>query len=388
MWRPKPSPPCWRRSAPDNRIVPLKTAIVLFNLGGPDHPRSVDAFRRNLFSDPAIIRAPWFIRFWLARLIAASSARQARRNYALMGGKSPLLDFTQVQAAALERALAHLGARCFIAMRYWHPFAWETVRAVREFAPERILLLPLYPQFSTTTTASSLRQWREQAARAGLVAEVTSLCCFYADAGYGDAIAALVEQSILEARAKLGDKFPLRILFSAHGLPEAIIAGGDPYQMQIEATAATVMARLAHYGAGHQVCYQSRATPQRWLTPSTLDAVAQAGADRVAVVVVPIAFVSDHVETLVELDIEVAEHARALGVPGYFRAAAPNDDARFIAALAGIAGRALARGPGLCSDSGGRRCGAAHAGCPVHAAHAGCPLPAVPGTVMVHPDAA
>ena len=342
----------------------MKTAIVLFNLGGPDAPRSVDPFRKNLFSDPAIIRAPWFIRFWLARLIAWSGAKAARHNYALMGGKSPLLELTKAQARALEKALAHLDAKCFIAMRYWHPFARETALALRALAPGRILLLPLYPQFSTTTTASSLREWREQAARAGLVAEVTTLCCFYADAAYHDAIAALVEETILQARAKLGRKAPLRVLFSAHGLPEAIIESGDPYQMQIEASAAAVMARLTHCGVEHRICYQSRATPQRWLTPSTLDAVAEAAADRVAVAVVPIAFVSDHVETLVELDIEIAEHAHRLGVPGYFRAAVPNDDARFIQALAGIAERALARGPGLCGDAGGRRCGAAYAGCP------------------------
>ena len=145
----------------------MKTAIVLFNLGGPDGPEAVKPFRVNLFSDKAIIRAPIFIRFWLSRLIAASSAKAAAENYKLMGGKSPLLDLTQQQARALE---AELGGevKTFIAMRYWHPFAKAAAQEVKAWNPDRILLLPLYPQFSTTTTGSSLTDWHEAAAAAGL----------------------------------------------------------------------------------------------------------------------------------------------------------------------------------------------------------------------------
>ena len=152
----------------------MKTAIVLFNLGGPDGPDSVKQFRINLFSDKAIIRAPIFIRFWLARLIAGRTAAAAVANYALIGGKSPLLETTQKQADALQAELGE-EAKCFIAMRYWHPFAAETVAQVKAFAPDRIVLLPLYPQFSSTTSGSSIADWHEQAAKAGVIAPTTTL---------------------------------------------------------------------------------------------------------------------------------------------------------------------------------------------------------------------
>jgi ferrochelatase len=342
----------------------MKTAIVLFNLGGPDEPEAIKPFRVNLFSDPAIIRAPIFIRFWLARLIAASSAAAAVANYGLMGGRSPLLELTQGQADALEAALQDLGAKCFIAMRYWHPFAAETVKAVKAFSPDRILLLPLYPQFSTTTTGSSLTDWHEQAARGGLAAPTTSLCCYFDDPDYAAAIAGLVDEAIAEAKAKLAPGARLRLLFSAHGLPQSIVDSGDPYQAEVEASVAAVMSRLVDTDVEHLVCYQSRATPQKWISPSTVEAIEAAGADKIAVLLVPIAFVSDHIETLVELDIENAELAHEKGVPGYFRAKVPNSDARFIAALAGLARRAVAHGDGLCSARGGRACDVRHVSCP------------------------
>ncbi|MDE8348309.1 MAG: ferrochelatase [Acidocella sp.] len=342
----------------------MKTAIVLFNLGGPDEPEAIKPFRVNLFSDPAIIRAPIFIRFWLARLIAASSSKTAVANYERMGGRSPLLDLTTQQGEALEAELSDIGAKCFIAMRYWHPFAAETVKQVKAYAPDRILLLPLYPQFSTTTTGSSLRDWHEQAAKGGLVAPTTSLCCFYDDPDYAAAIAGLVDEEITKARAALPPGVKLRLLFSAHGLPEAIIKAGDPYQAEVEASVAAVMARLVDGDVEHQVCYQSRATPQKWISPSTIEAIEQAGVDQIAVILVPVAFVSDHIETLVELDIENAELAHEKNVPGYFRARVPNSDPAFIAALAKLARRAVAQGDGLCSHKGGRSCDVSHTDCP------------------------
>jgi len=341
----------------------MKTAIVLFNLGGPDGPDSVKPFRINLFSDRAIIRAPFFIRIPLARYIAASSEAAAIENYARMGGKSPLLEFTTAQAVALEAAMGG-ETKAFIAMRYWHPLAAETARAVKEYDPDRVLLLPLYPQFSTTTTGSSLTDWHDAAARAGLAADTTTLCCYFSDDDYAAAIAALVDQGISDAKSQLPPGAPLRLLFSAHGLPESIIAKGDPYQAQVEATTTAVMSRLADQNVEHLVCYQSRATPQKWLEPSTIDAIIQAGADHIAVLLVPIAFVSDHIETLVELDIENRELAEHHHVPGYFRAPVPNDDAGFIAALASLSRRALAHGPGLCSHLGGRACPLRHLDCP------------------------
>jgi ferrochelatase len=339
----------------------MKTAIVLFNLGGPDGPEAVKKFRINLFSDRAILRVPGFVRFWLARLIAGRSQAAAEQNYALMGGKSPLLELTQRQAAALEMAVGG-GAKCFVAMRYWHPFASEAVAAVKAFAPERILLLPLYPQFSTTTTGSSLADWHEQAAKGGLIAPTTSLCCYYDDPDYVAAMARLVDEGI--AAAKVAGFEKLRLLFSAHGLPESIVKAGDPYQAEVEDSVAAIMARLADKNVEHVVCYQSRATPQKWISPSTIEEIERAGRDKMAVLVVPVAFVSDHIETLVELDIENRELAEEVGVPGYFRANVPNDAADFIGALAGLVKRAVAHGDGLCSHKGGRACDVSHKDCP------------------------
>jgi len=341
----------------------MKTAIVLFNLGGPDGPESVKPFRVNLFSDKAIIRAPIFIRFWLARLIAASSAKAAAENYARMGGKSPLLELTTQQAMALQDKLGG-EAKCFIAMRYWHPFASEAARAIKAYDPDRIVLLPLYPQFSTTTTGSSLSDWHEAAAAAGLVKPTTTICCYYDDPDYNTAIAALVDQGIADAKAHLAPGIKLRLLFSAHGLPESIITAGDPYQAEVEASVAQVMARLQDQDVEHLVCYQSRATPQKWLTPSTIEAIEEAGRDQVAVLLVPIAFVSDHIETLVELDIENRELAEENHVPGYFRAPVPNSDPAFISALASLVRRAIAHGDGMCSHIPGRACDEKHKDCP------------------------
>jgi protoporphyrin/coproporphyrin ferrochelatase len=341
-----------------------KTAIVLFNLGGPDGPDSIKPFRINLFSDKAIIRAPFFIRIPLARYIAGSSAKTAAENYAYMGSKSPLLEFTRQQAQALETALGG-DTKTFIAMRYWHPFAAQVAKEVKAYNPDRILLLPLYPQYSTTTTGSSLTDWHEAAAKAGLVKPTTTLCCYFSDPAYISGLVSLLDADIAAAKAELAPGVKLRLLFSAHGLPSSIVKAGDPYQMQVEATTAAVMSGLTDKDVQHEVCYQSRATPQEWLTPSTIDSITKAGQDKVAVLVVPIAFVSDHIETLVELDIENRELAEHHHVPGYFRARVPNDDPAFIAALAGLAKRAIAHGDGLCSQSGTRLCDGKHKDCPL-----------------------
>jgi ferrochelatase len=344
----------------------MKTAIVLFNLGGPDGPESIKPFRINLFSDPAIIRAPIFIRFWLARLIASRGQKKAEEGYALMGNKSPLLELTRQQAAALEALIP--GSKCFIAMRYWHPFAPEVAAAVKNYDPDRILLFPLYPQFSTTTTGSSLPDWFDAAARAGLMKPTTTVCCYFADPAFAAAIAGLVRRGIAEARAALPPETPLRLLFSAHGLPESIVKAGDPYQQEVEDSVAAVMQALGAPShdtfQDHQVCFQSRATPQQWLEPSTDQAIQRAAADQTAVLVIPIAFVSDHIETLVELDVDYREEAEKLHLPGYFRAPAPNDDPAFIKALAGVAQRALDAPAALCSHRPARACAPTHADCP------------------------
>ncbi len=350
-------------SAP-NGTRPPKVAIVLFNLGGPDSLAAVRPFLMNLFTDPAILRVPFFIRPFLARIIARARVKPARENYALLGGASPLLELTRRQASALTAALPEIEVQSFIAMRYWHPFSRAAARAVKAWNPDHVLLLPLYPQFSTTTTGSSLTAWREAAAQVGLVKPVTTLCCWHTDPAYLAAIAAQVRTRYDQARVEQGAGAKVRVLFSAHGLPETIVRAGDPYQAQIETTVGGVVAALGIPELDHVVCYQSRATPQQWLQPSTEAELARAGRDGAAVVVVPIAFVSDHSETLVELDVEYAAVARKDGVRGYYRVPAPNDDPAFIVALADIVRRALARGPGLCSDAGGRVCADPHGACP------------------------
>ena len=341
-----------------------RLAVVLFNLGGPDRPEAIRPFLVNLFTDPAILRVPFFVRPLLARIIALARVKPATENYALLGGKSPLLELTRAQAEALETALGEFDVRCFVAMRYWHPFSDATAREVLDFAPDEVVLLPLYPQYSTTTTGSSLTAWREAAARVGLVAPVRSLCCYHSDPGFIRATADLVRDSYVAARAGLDPAIALRVLFSAHGLPEVIITQGDPYQNQVEKTSAALARIMAIDGLDWAICYQSRATPQKWIGPSTEAEIERAAHDKVAILVVPIAFVSDHSETLVELDVEYKELAHKEGVPGYYRAPVQNSDPGFISALADLVRTTRTRPPGLCSFVGGRTCPAPHGDCP------------------------
>ncbi len=340
-----------------------KVAIVLFNLGGPDRPEAIRPFLLNLFLDPAILRVPFFVRPFLARIIARARVAPATANYALLGGRSPLLGLTREQAAALEAALPEMEARCFIAMRYWHPFSLEAARAVKSWGPDEVVLLPLYPQFSTTTTGSSLAAWRQAAVRVGLAADTSTVCCYPVDPPYAASTADLIKAHYAGAREQLDPAIPLRVLFSAHGLPEIIIQNGDPYQWQVEQTVAAVLAAWGE-AVDYRVCYQSRATPQKWIGPSTDEEVERAAEDKTAVLVVPIAFVSEHTETLVELDVEYRDLAEKLGVPGYFRVPTQNADPGFITSLAGVVRRATGAGPGLCSGHGGRLCRVEHAECP------------------------
>ena len=316
-----------------------RIAVVLFNLGGPDGQGDVKPFLFNLFNDPAIIGLPGFVRTPLARLIAGRREATAQANYALMGGGSPLLAETRAQARALEAILAERlpgdEVRAFIAMRYWSPLTEETAVEVAAFGPDEIVLLPLYPQFSTTTTESSLKRWAEVYAGSGASRTV---CCYPEGAGWIEAQARAVRAKLAEA----GDA-PVRVLFSAHGIPETLISGkGDPYQEQVETTCAAIAA-----AAGLEdwsICYQSRVGPMKWLGPSTPEAIAQAGRDGVGVAVVPVAFVSEHVETLVELDIEYAELAHRFGVAPWLRVPAVGVAAPFIALLAEATMDALSRG--------------------------------------------
>jgi ferrochelatase len=315
-----------------------RIAVVLFNLGGPDDQASVKPFLFNLFNDPAIIGLPNPFRTLLARLISSRRETSAQANYALMGGGSPLLPETRRQAVAFEAALkAHLPddeVRAFIAMRYWAPLTEHTAAEVAAFSPDEIVLLPLYPQFSTTTTESSLKAWHETYTGLGISRTV---CCYPEAPGWIEAQAAGVQAKLAEAGAS-----PVRVLFSAHGIPESLVTKkGDPYQEQIESTCAAIAARAAL--TDWTICYQSRVGPMKWLGPSTPDAIAQAGRDGVGVVVTPVAFVSEHIETLVELDIEYAELAHEEGVAPYLRSPAVSVAAPFIQTLAEATVEALSR---------------------------------------------
>ncbi len=327
-----------------------KTAVVLFNLGGPDGPPAVQPFLFNLFNDPAIIGLPQPLRWLLAKFISSSRAKSAQVNYDRMGGGSPLLPETLAQAKALETELAGRlpGARVFIAMRYWKPFTADAAREVEAYSPDEVVLLPLYPQYSTTTTASSLKAWGEAYRGPGTVRAV---CCYPTTDDFISAHA----DTIRSAWEKAGKPEPVRLLFSAHGLPQKVVDAGDPYQAQVEATARAVADKLGPEW-DWRVCYQSRVGRLKWLEPSTLEAIAQATEEGMGVVISPIAFVSEHVETLVELDHDYADAARKMGCPGYVRAPTLRTAARFIDALATAVDGALARQGGVETQAGGRWC--------------------------------
>ncbi|HZC17828.1 MAG TPA: ferrochelatase [Caulobacteraceae bacterium] len=325
-----------------------RLAVVLFNLGGPDGPDAVRPFLFNLFKDSAIIGLPAVLRYPLAALIAGLRTPSARRNYAQMGGGSPLIPETQAQAnalkVALDEKLPDAEAEIFIAMRYWRPFSAETAAAVAAFAPDEIVLLPLYPQFSTTTTASSLTAWAAAYRGPG---RARAVCCYPILEGFIEAHARRIEAA-WEAAAK---PTPVRLIFSAHGLPESVVEAGDPYASQVAATAEAVARKLPEGLADWRIAYQSRVGPMEWLGPTTVDEIKAAARDGVGVVICPIAFVSEHVETLVELDHDYRRRAEAAGVAAYVRVPALSVEAGFIDGLAGLVAAALDRAGGIASGS-------------------------------------
>ncbi|WP_291843742.1 ferrochelatase [Maricaulis sp.] len=355
----------WRESghAPDvwGQVVNngrKKLAVILFNLGGPDGPEAVRPFLRNLFRDPAIIQAPGLIREALALLISTTRAKEARANYAKMGGGSPLLPETIRQANALAEHLSPQwpdhDIRIWPAMRYWHPFTHDVADEVKAWQPDETVLLPLYPHFSTTTTGSSLKAWRDAGGP-----ETHAICCYPTEAAFLDVHAALIRKTW----EKAGRPDNVRLLFSAHGLPKKIIDAGDPYQWQVEQTVAAVRQQLPEF-PDVEICYQSRVGPLEWIGPSTETAIEKAARDGKSIMLTPIAFVSEHIETLVELDEEYAEIAHELGVKEYIRVPALGCDPVFIEALANLVGGAL-RGPGgLRSERGERICPADCSACP------------------------
>ncbi|MDE2028996.1 MAG: ferrochelatase [Alphaproteobacteria bacterium] len=321
-----------------------KIAVILFNLGGPDAPEAVEPFLFNLFNDKAIIRAPQPIRYLIAKLISTRRAPIAREIYAKIGGASPILKNTQAQADILTQALNARGDtlyKCFIAMRYWHPFADGAAHAVKAFAPDEIVLLPLYPQFSTTTTQSSFDDWRRAACRQKLDIQTREVCCYSEEPGFIHAVAAFVRPAYDEAK-KHGNP---RILFSAHGLPEKIVKAGDPYAAQCAQTVEALRHELAIENLDSVLCFQSRVGPLKWIGPATDDEIRRAGAEKRPLVLVPVAFVSDHSETLVEIDIEYRALAGKCGVPFFASTPAVGTAPAFIEGLARLVEGACLSGP-------------------------------------------
>jgi protoporphyrin/coproporphyrin ferrochelatase len=309
-----------------------RRAVVLMNLGAPDRLEAVRPFLINLFSDPAIITQPATLRWALARLIAWRRAKTAKDTYSYLGGGSPLLANTEAQARALESKLAD-GSRCFVAMRYWHPLTEETVAKVKLWQPDEIVCLPLYPQYSTTTTGSSLAAWRAAASARGLTAPARSIESYPVAPGFVSALAGLIGP-VVGAAAATHEGF--RLLLTAHGLPLKIVDAGDPYPQQIAETAEAVIAALGQPDLDWTICYQSRVGPLKWLEPAADDEIRRAGRDGVALVVAPIAFVSEHSETLVELDRDYRRLAESCGVRAYYRVPTVGTDPQFISALAAL----------------------------------------------------
>jgi protoporphyrin/coproporphyrin ferrochelatase len=314
-----------------------RLGIVLFQLGGPDTLEAIEPFLYNLFCDPDIIDFP-FARIGrkpLAKLISSTRARKVQHHYALIGGGSPIRKHTERQARALELELQNQGmdARCFVAMRYWHPFTREAIAQLQAAKCDEIVLLPLYPQYSSTTTGSSLNEWHRV-----FSSEVPEHCpvhcieTFYRNTMYLDAVI----EKVNEALARFPEPHRPEILFSAHSVPVSVIEKGDPYQSQIEETVQLLMQR-GGWSNSHRLCYQSKVGASRWLQPSLRNSLKQLAIEKVRhVCVVPVAFVSDHVETLGEIDHEAREQAQQLGFTQFEMSAGLNDSPKFIHALGEI----------------------------------------------------
>ncbi len=309
-----------------------RVGVVLFQLGGPDSPEAIEPFLYNLFCDPDIIDFP-FARIGrrpLAKLISTTRARKVAHHYEAIGGYSPIRRHTERQARALEQRLCNDGidARCFVAMRYWHPFTEEAVAALDASGCDEIVLLPLYPQYSKTTTGSSLNEWNRKFSDAGRPVHLIE--DFYRNPVYIDAVVERIEDEL----AHFPDPDDVVLVFSAHSVPVAVIEQGDPYQRQIEETVALVMKRGGWLNC-HRLCYQSKVGASKWLQPSLRSSLRELGAAGIRdVCVVPISFVSDHVETLGEVEHEGRELATQAGITRFHMTEGLNDSAAFIGALA------------------------------------------------------
>ena len=315
-----------------------KVAVVLFNLGGPDKLSSVKPFLFNLFYDPAILSAPRPIRYLLAKFISTKREKTTSKIYSHLGGKSPILELTKLQAKQLEKKLENENNdyKVFVSMRYWKPQAQETLKEVINWAPDESILLPLYPQYSSTTSGSSLYSWKKATEKQSFSIPTKTICCYPENEKFIIAHVKSIKKILTEVKIKHNDLSNTILLFSAHGLPEKIIKSGDPYQAQVESTVKAIVEKIEDKTLKHIICYQSKVGPLRWIGPPTEEAIIRASRDKKNIIIVPIAFVSEHSETLVELDIKYKKIAKSYGCLDYYRVPALGTNVDFIEALSDL----------------------------------------------------
>jgi ferrochelatase len=308
----------------------MKTAVILFNLGGPDKLESVEPFLFNLFNDPAIISIPSIIRYPLAKFISKRRTPVAKDIYKEIGNKSPILELTQKQAENLENYLIKKGDyKCFVVMRCWHPRAAEVIKKVREYNPDEITLLPLYPQYSASTSGSSINEWNNLCNKENYKVKTKTICCYPTENNFLESHANLIKKTLKTLENK-----NFKLIFSAHGLPESKIKKGDPYQWQVEKTVEGIMSKLRNENLDFIISYQSRVGPLKWIGPFTDEVIIKNSEEKKGIVIVPVAFVSEHSETLVELDIEYKKLAKKNGCTFYKRVPALGIEESFIKGLA------------------------------------------------------
>ena len=308
----------------------MKKAVILFNLGGPDSLDAVEPFLFNLFNDPAIISLPTIFRYPLAKFISKRRAPIAKAIYEEMGGKSPILEETQTQAKAIEKSLQQEADdyKCFIVMRCWNPRAQDVIKKVKKFNPEQIILLPLYPQYSNATSGSSLKEWLDICKQENLKSETKIICCYPTEKDF-----ILSYASLIKTKIDINNLTETTLIFSAHGLPENKIKQGDPYQWQVERTVQELVKKLSIKNLNYILSYQSRVGPVKWIGPSTDAVIKEEAQKHKIIIVVPVAFVSEHSETLVELDIEYKKLALENGSKDYLRVPAVTVNQDFINSL-------------------------------------------------------
>jgi ferrochelatase len=308
----------------------MKKAIILFNLGGPDKIENVEPFLFNLFNDPAILNLPTLLRYPLAKLISNRRAPIAKKIYAELGGSSPILKLTKEQSSALEIKLNQTQTedeyKCFIVMRCWNPRAKDVIKDVKLYGPNEIILIPLYPQYSAATSGSSIKEWKDVCKSNNCNIKTSTICCYPTDQNF-------INAHTKEITKKIKDLKNFKLIFSAHGLPEKNIKNGDPYQWQVEQSVKKIVERLNDKNLDWILSYQSRVGPLKWIGPSTEDIIIENSKSGKHIVLVPIAFVSEHSETLVELDIEYKEIADANGCKNYTRVPALGINEDFIKAI-------------------------------------------------------